>query len=138
MTHLGKALAKFNRTVTPTQVGVQNIVKRLDSGFRGNDSDGLLREAQVYCHFDRLLSDRLSSLPHRRISGQSAKVPGLGGYPLSRYHSTGRLSEVGTGSEAATGSASFPVSAEATGGLSYLIPIARKVRVNCLENQSSD
>ncbi len=42
-----EAPAKFCRTVTPTKVGVQNILKRRHSGFRWNDVDGLLQEAQA-------------------------------------------------------------------------------------------
>jgi hypothetical protein len=37
-------IAKLNKTVTPAKAGVQNMLKLLDSGFRRNDTKGLLQE----------------------------------------------------------------------------------------------
>jgi len=42
-----EALAKLNKTVTPAKAGVQNTLKRLDSGLRRNDTKGLLQEARL-------------------------------------------------------------------------------------------
>jgi hypothetical protein len=41
-----EVLANVANPVTPAKAGVQNVLKRLDSGFRRNDAAGLLQEAQ--------------------------------------------------------------------------------------------
>ena len=43
-------LAKPQKTVTPVKTGVQNYLNSLDSGFRRNDTKGLLQEA--LCRFN--------------------------------------------------------------------------------------
>jgi len=49
-----KAISEPAKTVIPTKVGIQNMLKLLDSGFRRNDEDGLLQLA---------LSKNLSTQP---------------------------------------------------------------------------
>ncbi len=53
-----EALAKLDIAVTPAKAGVQNILKRLDSGFRRNDDDGLLQEAQSNSSFSKTADPR--------------------------------------------------------------------------------
>jgi hypothetical protein len=43
---LTEPIAKPAYPVTPAKAGVQNALKRLDSGFRRNDAEGLLQLAQ--------------------------------------------------------------------------------------------
>ena len=43
-----KVLANLSTFVTPAKAGVQNALKRLDSGFRRNDNTGLLQEALLF------------------------------------------------------------------------------------------
>jgi hypothetical protein len=42
----GEPIAKPAYSVTPAKAGVQNALKRLDSGFRRNDAEGLLQLAR--------------------------------------------------------------------------------------------
>jgi hypothetical protein len=46
-----EALAKLTIFVTPAKAGVHNTSKRLDSGFRRNDAEGLLQEAPLIALF---------------------------------------------------------------------------------------
>jgi len=40
-------LEKLSNRVTPVKTGVQNVLKRLDSGFRRNDGKKLMQEAHL-------------------------------------------------------------------------------------------
>jgi hypothetical protein len=46
-----EAISKLLKTVTPAEAGVQKRLKILDSGFRRNDADGLLKLPPVKIHF---------------------------------------------------------------------------------------
>jgi hypothetical protein len=43
-----KPIAEPKKGVTPAKAGIQKLLKRLDSRFRGNDNLGLLQLAQSY------------------------------------------------------------------------------------------
>jgi hypothetical protein len=47
-------IAKPAYSVTPAKAGVQNALKRLDSGFRRNDAEGLLQLALVTSEYPNL------------------------------------------------------------------------------------
>ena len=43
---LTEPFARFPKPVTPAKAGVQNVLKRLDSGFRRNDAKRFLQDPQ--------------------------------------------------------------------------------------------
>jgi hypothetical protein len=72
-------IAKLVNSVTPVKTRVQNVVKRLDAGFRRHECvEGILQLAQVHCFMVGVAGLILACTLHARVEGafaQSSSLP---------------------------------------------------------------